>query len=144
MPLLFFTFKLHSKYWCCFHFETQEVLWCWKTLTFSSEGIPRELTELHTDRCVLELWIWDGFFLGGGGGLHTLTFKNCILRGFSSKTSCNVNFVLGQKSTSTAYYWLFMLRTYIYIYIYIYIYSGYGKYSDPLKLFTLCYIAAIC
>ncbi len=32
----------------------------------------------------------------------------------------------------------------VYIYIYIYIYSGYGKYSDPLKLFTLCYIAAIC
>ncbi len=31
----------------------------------------------------------------------------------------------------------------IYIYIYIYI-SGYGKYSDPLKFFTLCYIAAIC
>ncbi len=28
--------------------------------------------------------------------------------------------------------------------IYIYIYSGYGKYSDPLKFFTLCYIAAIC
>ncbi len=27
---------------------------------------------------------------------------------------------------------------------YIYIYSGYGKYSDPLKFFTLCYIAAIC
>ncbi len=26
----------------------------------------------------------------------------------------------------------------------IYTYSGYGKYSDPLKLFTLCYIAAIC
>ncbi len=25
-----------------------------------------------------------------------------------------------------------------------YIYSGYGKYSDPLKFFTLCYIAAIC
>ncbi len=24
------------------------------------------------------------------------------------------------------------------------IYSGYGKYSDPLKFFTLCYIAAIC
>jgi len=23
------------------------------------------------------------------------------------------------------------------------IYSGYGKYSDPIKLFTLCYIAAI-
>ncbi len=23
-------------------------------------------------------------------------------------------------------------------------YSGYGKYSDPLKFFTLCYIAAIC
>ncbi len=32
----------------------------------------------------------------------------------------------------------------LYIYIYIYIYSGYGKYSDPLKFFTLCYIAAIC
>ncbi len=30
------------------------------------------------------------------------------------------------------------------IYIYIYIHSGYGKYSDPLKFFTLCYIAAIC
>ncbi len=29
-------------------------------------------------------------------------------------------------------------------YALIYIYSGYGKYSDPLKLFTLCYIAAIC
>ncbi len=28
--------------------------------------------------------------------------------------------------------------------IYIYIYSGYGKYSDPLTFFTLCYIAAIC
>ncbi len=28
--------------------------------------------------------------------------------------------------------------------IYIYIHSGYGKYSDPLKFFTLCYIAAIC
>ncbi len=27
---------------------------------------------------------------------------------------------------------------------FIYIYSGYGKYSDPLKFFTLCYIAAIC
>ncbi len=27
----------------------------------------------------------------------------------------------------------------IYIYIYIYIYSGYGKYSDPLKFFTLLY-----
>ncbi len=26
----------------------------------------------------------------------------------------------------------------------IYMYSGYGKYSDPLKFFTLCYIAAIC
>ena len=25
-----------------------------------------------------------------------------------------------------------------------FIYSGYGKYSDPLKFFTLCYIAAIC
>ncbi len=25
-----------------------------------------------------------------------------------------------------------------------YTYSGYGKYSDPLKFFTLCYIAAIC
>ncbi len=24
------------------------------------------------------------------------------------------------------------------------IYSGYGKYSDPLKFFTFCYIAAIC
>ncbi len=24
------------------------------------------------------------------------------------------------------------------------LYSGYGKYSDPLKFFTLCYIAAIC
>ncbi len=24
------------------------------------------------------------------------------------------------------------------------IYSGYGKYSDPLKFCTLCYIAAIC
>ncbi len=24
------------------------------------------------------------------------------------------------------------------------IYSGYGKYSDPLTFFTLCYIAAIC
>ncbi len=23
------------------------------------------------------------------------------------------------------------------------VYSGYGKYSDPLKFFTLCYIAAI-
>ncbi len=33
---------------------------------------------------------------------------------------------------------------YIYIYIYIYTYSGYGKYSDPLTFFTLCYIAAIC
>ncbi len=28
--------------------------------------------------------------------------------------------------------------------VYIYIYSGYGKYSDPLTFFTLCYIAAIC
>ncbi len=28
--------------------------------------------------------------------------------------------------------------------VYMYIYSGYGKYSDPLKFFTLCYIAAIC
>ncbi len=27
---------------------------------------------------------------------------------------------------------------------YFHIYSGYGKYSDPLKFFTLCYIAAIC
>ncbi len=36
------------------------------------------------------------------------------------------------------------IYTGIYIYIYIYIYSGYGKYSDPLKFFTLCYIAAIC
>ncbi len=41
------------------------------------------------------------------------------------------------------------IYTYIYIYIYIHIYiyiylSGYGKYSDPLKFFTLCYIAAIC
>ncbi len=25
-----------------------------------------------------------------------------------------------------------------------FIYSGYGKYSDPLIFFTLCYIAAIC
>ncbi len=25
-----------------------------------------------------------------------------------------------------------------------YTYSGYGKYSDPLQFFTLCYIAAIC
>ncbi len=33
---------------------------------------------------------------------------------------------------------------FLYIYIYIYIHSGYGKYSDPLKFFTLCYIAAIC
>ncbi len=33
---------------------------------------------------------------------------------------------------------------YIYIYIYIYTHSGYGKYSDPLTFFTLCYIAAIC
>ncbi len=33
---------------------------------------------------------------------------------------------------------------YVCMYIYIYIYSGYGKYSDPLKCFTLCYIAAIC
>ncbi len=24
------------------------------------------------------------------------------------------------------------------------IYSGYGKYSDPLTFFTLCYIVAIC
>jgi len=24
------------------------------------------------------------------------------------------------------------------------IYSGYRKYSDPLKFFTLCYFAAIC
>ncbi len=31
----------------------------------------------------------------------------------------------------------------IYIILY-YMYSGYGKYSDPLKFFTLCYIAAIC
>ncbi len=30
------------------------------------------------------------------------------------------------------------------IYQDIEIYSGYGKYSDPLKFFTLCYIAAIC
>ncbi len=29
------------------------------------------------------------------------------------------------------------------IYIHVYIYSGYGKYSDPLTFFTLCYIAAI-
>ncbi len=40
--------------------------------------------------------------------------------------------------------WPVNVYTYIYIYIYIYIYSGYGKYSDPLKFFTLCYIAAIC
>ncbi len=26
----------------------------------------------------------------------------------------------------------------------MHIYSGYGKYSDPLQFFTLCYIAAIC
>ncbi len=37
------------------------------------------------------------------------------------------------------------LRYYIYIcFRCICIYSGYGKYSDPLKRFTLCYIAAIC
>ncbi len=28
--------------------------------------------------------------------------------------------------------------------LHTYTYSGYGKYSDPLKFFTLCYIAAIC
>ncbi len=28
-------------------------------------------------------------------------------------------------------------KTHLFIY---YIYSGYGKYSDPLKFFTLCYI----
>ncbi len=32
----------------------------------------------------------------------------------------------------------------LYIYICMCMYSGYGKYSDPLKFFTLCYIAAIC
>ncbi len=37
----------------------------------------------------------------------------------------------------------FCTTTYTCIYIF-YIYSGYGKYSDPLKCFTLCYIAAIC
>ncbi len=26
----------------------------------------------------------------------------------------------------------------------LFIYSGYGKYSDPLTFFTLCYIATIC
>ncbi len=30
------------------------------------------------------------------------------------------------------------------IYVCVYMYSGYGKYSDPLTFFTLCYIAAIC
>ncbi len=37
-----------------------------------------------------------------------------------------------------------LLYTYNTLFIYIYIYSGYGKYSDPLTFFTLCYIAAIC
>ncbi len=32
----------------------------------------------------------------------------------------------------------------MHVFVYINIYSGYGKYSDPLKFFTLCYIAAIC
>ncbi len=44
------------------------------------------------------------------------------------------------------YIYIYMyIYIYIYIYMYIYIlYSGYGKYSDPLTFFTLCYIAAIC
>jgi len=25
-----------------------------------------------------------------------------------------------------------------------YIYSGYGEYSDSFKMFTLCFIAAVC
>ncbi len=37
-----------------------------------------------------------------------------------------------------------LISQYDYFYITITIYSGYGKYSDPLKFFTLCYIAAIC
>ncbi len=51
-----------------------------------------------------------------------------------------------QKNWTWSRYPIFFRCTcvYIYIYIYIYIYSGYGKYSDPLKFFTLCYIAAIC
>ncbi len=34
--------------------------------------------------------------------------------------------------------------THIHTHTHTPIYSGYGKYSDPLKCFTLCYIAAIC
>ncbi len=45
---------------------------------------------------------------------------------------------------SVSYISTAVLGAMLYIYIYIYIYSGYGKYSDPLKFFTLCYIAAIC
>ncbi len=50
-------------------------------------------------------------------GLHTI----CILKRTSSKEELFA-------------FWITIF----------FIYSGYGKYSDPLKFFTLCYIAAIC
>ncbi len=40
--------------------------------------------------------------------------------------------------------YIYIMYMCVCIYMCIYIYSGYGKYSDPLKFFTLCYIAAIC
>ncbi len=35
-------------------------------------------------------------------------------------------------------------HTHTHLCVCVCIYSGYGKYSDPLTFFTLCYIAAIC
>ncbi len=62
-----------------------------------------------------------------------------------------------KSSVPDSYTLLFIVKSYLNVsvlmsdmyvcicmYICICIYSGYGKYSDPLKFFTLCYIAAIC
>ncbi len=48
------------------------------------------------------------------------------------------------------YYYFFLINIFhiflhvLFYFCFVFIYSGYGKYSDPLKFFTLCYIAAIC
>ncbi len=57
-----------------------------------------------------------------------------------------LNFISVQLITinHTKRVWLIAIKMFNLLTALIYIYSGYGKYSDPLKFFTLCYIAAIC
>lgn len=92
------------------------MLCCWKTLTFPSKRILRELTELHTDRCVLELLIWDVFLFVFYTPWHLkIAFfgdsvaRHCVLLILWFVYISAFNVRLGpKKHTSTAYYWLFI------------------------------------